>query len=780
MGGPVVAAVALVVLVLAVPAGLVARGVPLGPAASYTLPAGHARLTDDPTNAASASCTRPLGSANPIRVDQAESPDSLDPAASLTTPGWGAIQQVYQGLVNYNGTSSTSFAGVLAADNFSSLRDGPTGLTSWVFHLRPAVHFSNGDPYNAYVQWFSLYRTLLMAQAPAFILEQNFYATNFSTTTPLTYYSSLAASQAANSTLLNDLNTWNFDHPTAREVSQMEVPDQSFQVIDALTIQLNPGYGYLATSYDYLLASLSSPESYAVDPNFVQQEGGVQVAMPSAYLSQYTLGTGAYTVPGPVLATAASITFTPDPGYWGTSAAAEEPWNNLLQPANTSIQVRFMPLPSVTASELEAGTVASGSFAELEPQMISTLQSDPCLVVEPLPPAYSADNGDWWIFLDQHRFPFNNLSVREAVAHAINYPQIIQQAFGGFAQPWVGPVPPGYPEYNPAGLSAYGYDLSLAQREIQNSPCANSACAGLTFKYDYLNTPEWSDASTLVQADLAAIGLTISPVPLSLAEIYAMQATDPVGICVSATPIYGGPFYIGQDVYVSDYLAPDDWTRNDALTNGSANHCMSEYSNSTVDRFVLGAASSPSAATVTSDYSGMTGLMYHNVSDVWFLAPTEFAVYSVWLRGVVHNPMASGEPAATLFNTQWVQKPPPAPAVYALTFSETGLPAATAWSVELNRVYLNGTTSKVAFSEPNGTYAFLIGTVSGYRSNITSGNLSISGAPRALEVGFSQSNSGGSVYGGFSLIDWALIGGTIAAGIASIVIVSNRARRRGS
>ncbi|HLM70746.1 MAG TPA: hypothetical protein VK423_05140, partial [Thermoplasmata archaeon] len=50
-----------------------------------------------------------------ICIDQAEIPDSLDPAVTFSTPGWAAVQQVYQGLVNYNGSSVTSFAPVLSS-----------------------------------------------------------------------------------------------------------------------------------------------------------------------------------------------------------------------------------------------------------------------------------------------------------------------------------------------------------------------------------------------------------------------------------------------------------------------------------------------------------------------------------------------------------------------------------------------------------------------------------------------------------------------------------------
>ena len=55
-----------------------------------------------------------LGSKNPLVMDQPETPDTLDPHVTFSTPGWGIVQQVYQSLVNYNGTDYQTFVPVLA------------------------------------------------------------------------------------------------------------------------------------------------------------------------------------------------------------------------------------------------------------------------------------------------------------------------------------------------------------------------------------------------------------------------------------------------------------------------------------------------------------------------------------------------------------------------------------------------------------------------------------------------------------------------------------------
>jgi peptide/nickel transport system substrate-binding protein len=591
-----------------------------------------------------------------ICVDQAEIPDSLDPAVTFSTPGWAAVQQVYQGLVNYNGSSVTSFSGVLAS-SWSVSYNANTTFQTFTFDLRPGVTFSNGDPYNAYVQWYSFYRSLLLIQGPQFILEQNFYSTNFDPSNPLNYYSPPANDTAANTTLANDLNSWNFETPTASEITDMEMPNQSFQVINSETLALNLGYGYLYSNYTYLLASISAPNSYAVDPNWVTQNGGVQVGQVNDYLASNTLGTGPYLLEGYNGVGGGGYTLQPSPNYWGAAASATEPWNVNLHPANTSVEVIFQDTIDVTTSDLLSGQVQEASFAYIGPSTVQQLQGHSNVVVQPLNTSYGATSGSWWIFLNVNVAPFDNLSVREAIAHAINYQQIIQEAFGGYASQWVGPVPPAYPYNNnvTAQEPYYQYNLALAQQEIANSPCANKACSGTSINYMYLNTgADWIETADLLQADLASIGITINPVGVSLDELYEEQGIDSDGACVSTTNANGGPFYMGQEFYTSDYISPDDWTQNDAYSGGSANLCMAGYANATVDNDTYLAASDSNPADLTSYYSNMTQLMYDNYSEIWLVVPTSFAVYSSNLQGYVQNPMASAEPFAIGFNTQWL------------------------------------------------------------------------------------------------------------------------------
>lgn len=70
------------------------------------------------------------------------------------------------------------------------------------------------------------------------------------------------------------------------------------------------------------------------------------------------------------------------------------------------------------------------------------------------------------------------------------------------------------------------------------------------------------------------------------------------------------------------------------------------------------------------------------------------------------------------------------PAVFPITFNETGLPFGTNWSITLGNVTRTLPTASIEFTEPNGTYQFLVGTVPGWTTADRSGSLTENGTAR--------------------------------------------------
>ncbi|HUI38240.1 MAG TPA: YncE family protein, partial [Thermoplasmata archaeon] len=77
----------------------------------------------------------------------------------------------------------------------------------------------------------------------------------------------------------------------------------------------------------------------------------------------------------------------------------------------------------------------------------------------------------------------------------------------------------------------------------------------------------------------------------------------------------------------------------------------------------------------------------------------------------------------------------PSPGPFPVSFAETGLASGTNWSVTLNGTPGWTTGGRIVFYEPNGTYPYSVGSVSGYTVP-SNGNVTVAGLPVRLVIAF--------------------------------------------
>ena len=111
-------------------------------------------------------------------------------------------------------------------------------------------------------------------------------------------------------------------------------------------------------------------------------------------------------------------------------------------------------------------------------------------------------------------------------------------------------------------------------------------------------------------------------------------------------------------------------------------------------------------------------------------------------------------------------------ATYAVTFTESGLPSGTRWSVTAAGTLQTSTATTITFQEPNGTYAFSVGPVSGYTVTPSTGNLRVTGAAAGQTIAFTSSAPTPAT--GFLGLPgdtgYFLLGGVVALVVVGVVI----------
>src|SRR3989475_327574 len=87
--------------------------------------------------------------------------------------------------------------------------------------------------------------------------------------------------------------------------------------------------------------------------------------------------------------------------------------------------------------------------------------------------------------------------------------------------------------------------------------------------------------------------------------------------------------------------------------------------------------------------------------------------------------------------------------LFLVTFTESGLPYGSPWSVTLDGLVNRSTTPTITFSEPNGTHAYAVGRVTGYAAyyypSPSSGSVVVNGAPPSVVISFTANTKGGTV-----------------------------------
>jgi hypothetical protein len=220
---------------------------------------------------------------------------------------------------------------------------------------------------------------------------------------------------------------------------------------------------------------------------------------------------------------------------------------------------------------------------------------------------------------------------------------------------------------------------------------------------------------------------------------------------VSAPPISlanGTPVVVGHKVeYVKERLEPF-LADSVVLTQAASSQPVSFAT-----QWSINLTESPSDAGSVSP-----GPAWWNASSPLELTanPAFHYAFRYW-EGFGNGSVNSTSSRIVVLPTGWIHETANFEFGYPLTFSETGLPEGTDWSVGVRTSFTldNGTktvdssqngssmTSTIGLEETNGTYGFTIGAIPGYRSNLVgtgylqNSSVNVSGSATNVEVQFS-------------------------------------------
>ena len=148
------------------------------------------------------------------------------------------------------------------------------------------------------------------------------------------------------------------------------------------------------------------------------------------------------------------------------------------------------------------------------------------------------------VLLNFRTKPFDNIKLRQAIAYALPYQDIIRTSYFGQAKPWQGLVPTAYPGYHPPSQT-YEYDPEKARQMLADAGFPEGH--GLeafpeAFKLTYVAEREsiLGPTATLIQTRLRALGIPVQldPIPgTQYADRQLVKKDLPFGLSDQSKPI---------------------------------------------------------------------------------------------------------------------------------------------------------------------------------------------------------------------------------------------------
>lgn len=477
---------AIVVVVLLVIAGSIAY---------FAIPSGKSSTTSSTTSSSSTSASSSSSLPTTLTVDEASNPSSNDPGTVVDNNGLELAQNTQLPLVFYNKTDYQQVLPVLA----TSWTSAPGGLT-YTFNLRSGVYYNNGNPFNAYVVWYNVYRDLIIDQSSDFIFYLYFNTTGVTAGDVNSF--NTATNVPTNSTLLGI----------------MENPHNSVTVLNSTAVQF-----HLFTPFAAFMKTIGTAPWVFVDPYVVQQHGGVVAGQPNTYMA----ANGTYVGDGPYVTQVwipnQYAILVANPHYWAQNITN----NFMLAPAHIPKIVINYKTDELTRSLDLQSNKAQGSIITFN-NIPSVLASDSNLVI----PQTGLSGSIEFVTINTERGPTNNSLVRQAILNAINITQIEAEVYNNYAVPFVGPTPKGFFGYNNSAAPT-PYNLAQAKQLLTEAGYPNgNGIPAINFVYPqsaYLGL-----VATIMKQDLAQIGITLNPQQvsfdtwLSLSLVPGTNSTSPI------------------------------------------------------------------------------------------------------------------------------------------------------------------------------------------------------------------------------------------------------------
>lgn len=237
---------------------------------------------------------------------------------------------------------------------------------------------------------------------------------------------------------------------------------------------------------------------------------------------------------------------------------------------------------------------------------------------------YEAVGGINWLLFNNRKKPFDDIRVRQAIAHAIDKNFIVRALHKGLSKAATGPIHSGFPQYS-ADVTQYPYDLKKAEALLDEAGLKKGA-DGIRLKItcDYYPGDEDGQKrlAEYMKPALKRVGIEVEVrAPADFAAWAKRMADKDFDISMDAAFAWGDPVIGVNRTYLSSNIRPLVFTNN------------AQYVSAKVDETLEAAEREPDPAKRKALYAQFQKIVTADVPLYWL---TELPYHTIYSKKV-HN-----------------------------------------------------------------------------------------------------------------------------------------------
>ncbi|MEC0141102.1 ABC transporter substrate-binding protein [Paenibacillus macerans] len=199
-----------------------------------------------------------------------------------------------------------------------------------------------------------------------------------------------------------------------------------------------------------------------------------------------------------------------DPASEAVLTANKDYWQGA--PKLDKVTLKFTKEASNRVMLLDKGDIDMA--IEIPPKDVASLEANSALAVKS-----NASNRILYLALNNKVKPFDNVKVRQAMAYAVPYDQLINDVMHGQAKIMKSSVASNTPGFTDKGY-VYEHNLEKAKQLLAEAGYLDGFTFDLTLGSGF---QDWEDDAVLIQAELAKIGVTMNINKVARAQFLEMQ-----------------------------------------------------------------------------------------------------------------------------------------------------------------------------------------------------------------------------------------------------------------